>query len=81
MHGSPLDHKRVCAARQRSIDDIQSCDVVLCFVLAVERMKVRWGMIVPIHSNEDSEEFADGGHVGVLGRVTAGFQLSGELSL
>jgi hypothetical protein len=29
-------------------------------------MKVRWGMIIPIHSNEDSEEFADGGHIGVL---------------
>jgi hypothetical protein len=31
----------------------------LGFVLAVKRMKVRRWMIVPVHANEDSEEFAN----------------------
>jgi hypothetical protein len=30
-------------------------------------MKMRWWMIVPIHTNHDAEEFADGGHVGRFG--------------
>jgi len=45
----PLDHQRVSAARQRSVDGIQRGDVVLRLVLAVEGMKMRWGMIIPIH--------------------------------
>jgi hypothetical protein len=30
-------------------------------------MKMRWRMIIPIHPNEDAEEFAYGWHIGVLG--------------
>jgi hypothetical protein len=44
-------------------------------------MKMRWRMIVPIHPNEDAEEFADGGHVGVLGLIEAIFRLCREFSL
>jgi hypothetical protein len=62
----PFDHERMSAARELPVDDIQSEDVVLRFVLAVKGMKMRWGMIVPIHPNEDAEEFAYGRHVGVL---------------
>jgi len=69
------------AARELPVDDIQSGDVVLRFVLAVEGMKMWRGMIVPIHPNEDAEEFADGGHVGALGLITASIWLSSELSL
>jgi hypothetical protein len=54
-------------ARELPVDDIQSGDVVLGFVLTVEGMKMWRGMIVPIHPNEDAEEFADGWHIGVLG--------------
>jgi hypothetical protein len=42
-------------------------------------MKVWRGMIVPIHPDEDSEEFADGWHTGVFGLIKAHFGLSGEL--
>jgi hypothetical protein len=49
------------AARELPVDDIQSGDVVLRFVVALEGMKMWRGMIVPIHPNEDAEEFADGG--------------------
>ena len=69
------------AAREIPVDDIQSGDVVLRFVLAVEGMKMRRRMIIPLPTNEDAEEFADGGHVGVLSLKTANFQLSSELSV
>ncbi len=49
------------------MDDIQGCYVVLRFVLAVKRMKVRRRMIVPIHSNNDSKELTDCRHVSILG--------------
>ena len=42
---------------------------------------MRRGMIIPIHTNEDAEEFADGGHIGVFGVITANIRLSSELSL
>jgi hypothetical protein len=69
------------ATRELPVDDIQSGDVVLRFLLAVEGMKMWWRMIVPIHPNEDAEEFADGGHVGTFSLITASIQLSSELSL
>jgi hypothetical protein len=71
----PLDNESVSAAWQRSVNDIQSGDVVLRFVLAVEGMKMRWWVIIPIHPNEDAEEFADRGHIGVLGLITANIPL------
>ena len=63
------------------MDGIERRDVLLRLVLAVEGMKMRRGMIIPIHTNEDAEEFADGGHIGVFGVITANIRLSSELSL
>ena len=81
MKRSPFDNQRMSAARQCSVDGIERRDVVLRLVLAVEGMKMWWGMIIPIHTNEDAEEFADGGHVGVLGLIKAIFRLRSELPL
>jgi hypothetical protein len=36
-------------------------------------MKVRWRMIVPIHPNENSEEFADGWHMGVFSFIAVSY--------
>ena len=80
MQRRPLDHQGVRAARQTAVDDIQCHDVVLRFVLAINGMEMWRGMIVPVHPDEDPEEFADGGHVGDL-RQTKRFQSRRELSL
>lgn len=49
------------------MNDIQGYYVVLRFVLAVKRMKVRRRMIVPIHPDKDSKELTDGWHPSILG--------------
>lgn len=69
----PFDHEGMSAARELPVDHIQSEDIVLRFVLAVEGMKVRWRMIVPIHPNENSEEFADGWHMGVFSFIAVSY--------
>ena len=69
------------AAREFPVDDIESEDVVLRFEPAVEGMKMWWGMIVPVHPNEDAEEFADRWHGGVVSLISASIRLSSELAL
>ena len=54
------------------MNDIQRHYVVLRFVLAVKRMKVRRGMIVPIHPNKDSKELTDCRHASILGSALSG---------
>lgn len=43
-------------------NDFQRPAVDLCFVFAVEGMKMRRCMLPPEHLNHDSEELADGWH-------------------
>jgi hypothetical protein len=49
------------------VNDIQSGNVVLRFMLGVDGMKMRRRVIIPIHTNDDPKEFTDGGLVGYLG--------------
>jgi hypothetical protein len=56
------------AARKRPIDEVQGCNVVLRFVFTIERVKVGRRVVIPVHPNEDSKEFAERRHRVILGR-------------
>ena len=66
MLRSPLYDEPKRSARERAANDRERLNLNLCLVIAVLHVEMRWRMIIPIHTNEDSEEFADGGHSGVL---------------
>lgn len=62
------------AARKRPVDDVQGCNVVLRFVFTIERVKVGRRMVIPLHPNEDSKEFAERRHGVILGRSLRRYQ-------
>lgn len=37
-----------------------------CFISTVFRVKMRWGMVIPIDGNDDSKETADNQHRGIV---------------
>ena len=59
----PFKHHCLRTFRQTTLDDFQRANVYQGFVLTIQRMKVRWRMFSPEHSNDDPEELADSRHV------------------
>jgi hypothetical protein len=55
----PFDHQNMDPARQVSAQDVQGFDRDLCIELAVDRVEVRWRMVVEVNLDQDAEEAAD----------------------
>jgi hypothetical protein len=65
MEFRPVENQPESPTRQPSLDDFQRLDRDFRFMLAVYRVKVRWRVIVVIHSDDDPEEDAECGHENV----------------
>jgi hypothetical protein len=62
MKLSPVQNQPECPARKLSFNDFERLDPDFGLVLAVDRVEVRWRVIVIIHPNDNPEEDAECWH-------------------